>query len=93
MSNLLFIYDGVNGGADALGMPRSTAWFILYITLAVLVGFVFYLKSRFNFMVALIALTAMLFLGWLIQLLPMWVPVVTLVLTVALGVTRREVST
>lgn len=92
MSNMLFIYDGINGGADSLGMPRETAWFLLYMVLTLVVGLLFYLKAR-SLMAGIIAITAVLFLGWILQLVPMWVPIITLVLLITLAVTHREVRT
>lgn len=92
LTNLLFIYDGVNGSADAIGMPRATAWIILGVVASLIVGLVVYFVSGRKLLMGLIAVTVCLFFGSYIHIIPWWIPTISLIGMIVLALSHREVS-
>jgi len=95
LEGLGYFYDGVNGSADALEMPRATLWFILYIGLAVFLALLFYLKIRQSKgagTLAIVVLTILLFAGSIIGLLPYWIPLIGVVTLIGLAISHKEVA-
>lgn len=92
LSGLLFVYDAVNDSADALDMPRETLWMLLGISLCVTIGALMYLTTRRNALVGFISLSAALFFGWIIEIIPLWIPLVSLIMIVSLSIGHREVQ-
>ena len=90
LSNLLIVYDGVNNIADVLTMPRGTAWVILSILLSTLLAVGVYIMTHKSLLVGGIALIISLLFGWVIYILPFWLPLLTIILLVALTVSQKE---
>jgi len=94
MAGLGYFYDGVNGTADALEIPRETVWFLGFMGLAGVLALLLYLKiknSRGAGTVTLVLLTILLFFGWILGLVPLWIPVVCTAALVGLSLSHKEV--
>jgi hypothetical protein len=92
LAGLLFIYDAVNGSADALQMPRATLWMILAIIISLVLAIGVYIVSRYSILAAGITLIAAFGFGWLVQLIPFWIPLFAIILVVGYGIAHREVQ-
>jgi hypothetical protein len=95
MSGLGYFYDGVNGSADWIEMPRATLWFLLALGLCLFLTFAFYLKirqSRGAGTLTIVVLTILLFFGWILRLFPFWVPLLSVIGLVGLAISHKEVT-
>lgn len=93
LSGLLFVYDGINNSADALNMPRETMWMVLALVLAVALGIGVYMVSGKNLFIGGIALAIGLIFGWMIQIIPFWIPLLSGIMIIAYAIGHREVKT
>lgn len=92
LSGLLFFYDGVNNSADSLGMPRGTLWMILAIVLSVGGAVLIYIASKGKMLIAGLALIAALVFWWVVLIVPFWIPLITIIMVIAISISRREVN-
>lgn len=95
LEGLGYFYDGVNGSADVIGMPRATFWFLSYMGLAVFLSLLFYLKIRQSNgagTMTIVVLTILLFGGLVIGLLPFWIPLISVIALIGLAISHREVA-
>jgi len=90
--NLPVVYDMVNNLSDSIEMPRATMWMMLALGLATVFGLGLYLVSGKKLMVGTIALTLALVFGWVIKIVPFWIPLLAIILIVAISIGRREVE-
>ena len=82
MSNTIF-YDIANLTIDNMGIPRDTGWLLGYILFLVAVSIIIAFKTEKLFFGFLASLLLMAF-GWLIGLMPMWIPIAVGILAFAL---------
>lgn len=92
LSGLLFFYDGVNNSADSLGMPRGTLWMILAIVLSVGGAVLIYIASKGKMLIAGLVLIAALVFWWVVLIVPFWIPLITIIMVIAISISRREVN-
>lgn len=90
MSNLPVFYDTINSIADSLEVPRATAWFLAFMELAFAVAVATFMISKRDAFVALIALTVALAFGWGVKQIPLWIPVLTVIILAAMFFVRRR---
>lgn len=79
----VLFYDIANLTIDNMGMPRETGWLLGYILLLVAVSVTIAFKTEKLFFGFLVSLLLMAF-GWLIGLIPMWMPIACGILAFAL---------
>jgi len=79
----VLFYDIANMTIDNMGMPRETGWLLGYILLLVAVSVTIAFKTEKLFFGFLVSLLLMAF-GWLIGLIPMWMPIACGILAFAL---------
>jgi hypothetical protein len=82
MHNTIF-YDIANLTIDNMGIPRDTGWLLGYILFLVAVSIIIAFKTEKLFFGFLASLLLMAF-GWLIGLMPMWIPIACGILAFAL---------
>lgn len=96
MEGLGYFYDGMNGAADVLDVPRETMWFVMYLSMAIFLTLLFYLKVRESRSgtgtLTIAVLTLLLFGGLILGLLPFWVPLITTIILVGTAISHREVA-
>jgi len=95
MSGLGYFYDGVNGTADRLDMPYETLWFLLYMGLVGVLTLLLYLKirqSRGAGTIVLALLTILLFGGWIVGLVALWIPTLSTIAVIGLSISHKEVT-
>lgn len=92
MSGLGIIYDSLNSAMDTGRLPRATGWFLLAIGLAFLTGLIAYLALGKKLMIAMISMTVVFALEYFAHQIPWWVPLMTLILTIALSQTHKQVA-
>lgn len=91
LSNLPLIYPAVNNMADTISMPRATMWLIMFILLAVSMGIMFYQASKGKTAIGVIGVTVGLGMGYAAGIIPLWIPVLSLIIAVSLlWIQRRE---
>jgi len=91
MSGLGLVYDGYNSALDLGHVPRETGWFLGAILLSAILGLVAYLKFGKKMMIGMIVLTVCLAMGYFLQLIPWWIPLMTLILTIVWSQTHKQV--
>lgn len=89
LSNLVGVYGAVNSLADGLDMPRATFWFLGFIGLAVCAGVGLGFKTG-NMMVAFVLVTIFLGIGYAVKIIPGWMPILLVILSVGVFYTTRE---
>lgn len=92
MDGLLVIYDAINGAADSGEIPRETAWFLLALGLSFLAALIAYLALGKKLMIAMIVMTVCFAFGYFVKLIPWWIPLLTLILTITLNQTHKQVA-
>jgi hypothetical protein len=92
MDGLIIIYDAVNAMADTGEVPRETVWFMGALLLSFAAGFLAYLTLGRKLLIAMIVLTMALGFGYFVKLIPWWVPLMTLILTIVWSQTHKQVS-
>lgn len=92
LSNLVIMYDAVNGAADSLGMPRESMWMMLALLAAIAVGIGVYVISGHKMLIGAIAMTLVMVFGWAIKIVPFWIPLMTIILVIGLKISHREVE-
>jgi len=92
LSGLPIVYDAVNNAADTIEMPRATAWMILAIVGAFSMAIFFYSVTKKAFVGLAVMLLALVF-GWAVQIVPFWIPLLSVITVIAiLWTSRREVQ-
>lgn len=89
MAGLGLIYDGYNAALDFGHVPRATGWFLGAIVLSALCGLVAYLGFGKKMLIGMIVLTVCLAMGYFLKIIPWWVPLMTLILTITLKQTHK----
>jgi len=96
MEGLGFFYDGMNGTADVLDIPRATLWFLMYLALTIFLTLLFYLKIRESRngagTMTIVVLTFLLFGGLILGLMPFWMPLISVIILVVTAISHREVA-
>lgn len=91
MSGLGLVYDGYNSALDLGHVPRETGWMLGALFLSALFGLVAYLRFGKKMMIGMIVLTVCLAMGYFLQLIPWWIPLMTLILTIVWSQTHKQV--
>jgi len=92
VDGLGFIYTITNNVADALDVPRGNWWFASWMILSVVAGIVVYVVSKGKLMIATMIMTTLLVVGWLMMLVPFWIPIVGGIIIIAAYVGHRDVA-
>jgi len=92
MSGLGFVYNITNSMADSISVPRGNAWFFLWLAISVIAGFAVYIKSHGKLMAGAMVMTVLLTLGWMMELVPFWIPLIGGILIVAFFIGHKEVA-
>jgi hypothetical protein len=92
MEGLGLIYDGYNNVLDFGHVPRETGWFLGAIILSALLGLLAYFKFGKKLMIGMIVLTVCLAMGYFLKIIPWWVPLMTLILTITGSQTHKQVE-
>jgi len=92
MSGLGPIYDGYNNALDLGQVPRETGWMLGALFLSALFGLVAYLRFGKKMLIGMIVLTVCLAMGYFVQLIPWWIPLMTLILTIVWSQTHKQVE-
>lgn len=91
LSNIPIIYDAVNMTADSLDMPRASMWLMVAMIMAGGLGLVVFVVSK-SLAIATVALMCAIVFGWAVELIPFWIPIMTVILIFGLYMSRREVT-
>ena len=89
LSGLGFFYDGTNNLADDIGMPRATAWLGLMIAIATGAAFLLYWRTH-NVFATVGGACFILVAGYFMQLVPLWMMIVTIIAGIGIMVARRQ---
>jgi len=92
VAGLGFVYTIVNNVADSISMPYGNAWFALVMAIAVVAGLAVYIKSKGKVLPAASVLTILFVLGWMMKLVPFWIPLIGGILIIASIVGHKEVA-
>jgi hypothetical protein len=92
MDGLIVFYDAFNALLDTGQVPRETGWFLGALGLSVLAGLIAYLSLGRKLFIGLTTLTVCLAVGYFARLIPWWVPLMTLILTIVYHQTHKEVG-
>jgi len=92
VAGLGFIYTITNNVADSLDVPRGNWWFATWMILSVIAGIVVYVVSKGKLMIATMIMTTLLVVGWLMMLVPFWIPLIGGIIIIGSFVAHREVA-
>jgi len=90
MSNFEPLFTTINDGADALNMPRSTAWYLAAIIFSVLASYATYQIGHQQLVPAAVVMVICIGLMSTVQLIPMYMLFLIIIVIIGVGVARRS---
>jgi hypothetical protein len=90
MENLPVFYDTFNFTADTLDMPRATVWFIIFMTIGLVFGAIVYFISEGSVTIALIGLTIAYVGFYVMEQIPLAIPVLLAIILAAIFFVKRR---
>ena len=92
MSNFEPFFSTINDIADAVNVPRNTAWMVASLVFSMLVAFVVFNFRHDSLLPAGIALVICISIASAQHLLPLWMLFLTFIIIIGVGVSRRQVA-